>query len=73
MHQSTTYERILEEGSLGGVRRLIRRQGTQKHGEPDPRAAKILEAIVDVDRLEALGDKILQPDVKSWEDLLKDA
>jgi hypothetical protein len=73
MHQSTTYERILKEGSLGTLRRVIRRQGTQKYGEPGPMTAETLEAIVDIDRLEALCDKIVQPDIKSWEDLLNDA
>ncbi len=73
MHQSSTYERILREGRLGEAHRFVRRLGKQKYGEPDPTTAEVLERIQDVDRLEALGDRILQPDVKSWEELLKDA
>ena len=49
---------------------MVRRLGTQKCGEPDPATAEALEAIVDIDRLEAIGDKILRPDIKSWVDLL---
>jgi hypothetical protein len=70
MHQSTTYERILREGRLGEARRIIRRLGTQKYGEPDVITSEALEAIADVDRLEALSDKIIRPDITSWGDLL---
>lgn len=70
MHQSSTYERILREGRLGEASRIIRRLGTQKYGEPDLITSEALEAIVDVDRLEALSDKIIRPDVTSWGDLL---
>ena len=73
MHQSTTYERILREGRLGEAHRIIRRQGTQKYGEPDPTTTDALDAIVDLDQLEALSDKILRSDVKSWSDLLNGA
>ncbi len=71
MHQSTTYERILREGRLGEAHRFIRRLGTEKFGAPGPTAASDLEAIQDVDHLEALGVRILRPDVKSWDDLLE--
>ncbi len=75
MHQSTIYERILMEGRvegrLGEAQRFVRRLGKQKFGEPDPACAAVLDGIQDVDRLEALGDRILLPEVKSWEDLLK--
>ena len=71
MHQSTTYERILRDGRLDEARRFIRRQGTQRYGEPDAETVAEIAAIVDIDRLEGLGDKILHPDIKSWEDLLK--
>ncbi len=69
MHQSTTYERILRDGRLDEARRTIRRLGTQKYGVPDAETVAELDAIVDIDRLEGLGDKILHPDIKSWEDL----
>ena len=77
MHQSTTYERILREGREEGreeglvteARRFLVRLGTQQFGEPDPTTAAALEAIQDVDRLESLGERILRPDLKSWEEL----
>ncbi len=69
MHQSSTYERILREGRLEEARRILRRQGTQTYGEPDLMTSEALEAIVDVERLEALGDKIIRPDITSWGDL----
>ncbi|MFI5460589.1 MAG: hypothetical protein ACHRXM_34680 [Isosphaerales bacterium] len=71
MHQSTTYERILREGSVAEARRFLVRLGTQQYGEPDPATAAALEAIQDVDRLESLGERILRPDLTSWEELLK--
>ena len=71
MQQSSTYERILREGRLEEARRILRRQGTQRYGEPDLMTSEALEAIVDVDRLEALGDKIIRPDITSWGELLK--
>jgi predicted transposase YdaD len=71
MHQSSTYQWILDEGRLSEAHRFIRRLGTEKFGVPDPTAASDLEAIQDVDRLEALGVRILRPDIKSWDDLLK--
>lgn len=70
MHQSTTYERTLRDGRLDEARRIIRRLGIQKYGEPDADIAGAIEAIGDLDRLEALSDKILQAEVKSWDDLL---
>jgi hypothetical protein len=72
MHQSSTYQWILDQGRLGEAHRFIRRLGTEKFGAPEPTAASGLEAIQDVDRLEALGVRILRPDIKSWEDLLTD-
>ena len=72
MHQSSTYERILREGRLGEARRIIRRQGTQRYGEPDFVTTEALDGIVDLNRLEALGDKIIRPEVTTWGDLLND-
>jgi len=79
MHQSTTYQRILregrdegrEEGLVTEARRFLVRLGTQQFGEPDPTTAAALEAIQDVNLLESLGERILRPDLKSWEELLQ--
>jgi predicted transposase YdaD len=83
MHQSTTYQKILtegrekgreegrEEGRITEARTFLRRQGTLKFGEPDPATAVRLESIQDVDRLESLGERMLQSDLASWDDLLQ--
>jgi hypothetical protein len=76
MHQSSTYptyERLVREGRLEEAHRIVRRQGKQKCGEPDAATVAALDAIVDLDRLEALVDKILRPEVTSWADLLNGA
>jgi predicted transposase YdaD len=82
MHQSSTYEAILKEGRQEGLleglevgrtgeaRRFLRRLGTNKFGEPDQAIAAKLDTIQDIEFLEALGVRILQPDLSSWEDLL---
>ena len=82
MKQSTTYQSILKEGrqegrqegeSLGRVheaQRIVRLQGTKRFGEPSLSTAAALEEIQDVERLETLGVRILEPDVVNWDDLL---
>jgi hypothetical protein len=67
---STTYQKILRDGRIDGEQKLLLRQGTKRFGEPDPATLAAVEAIRDTDRLEALGERILEPDVESWEDLL---
>jgi predicted transposase YdaD len=75
MHQSTTYQRILREGRNEGrlteERRFLRRLGTHRFGEPDPAVAATLDGIQDVDRLEALGERVLLPNLNGWQDLLE--
>ena len=79
MHESPTYQAILKEGEQEGLRkgrvvgerRFLLRQGTKKFGEPDAATAAAIEAIQDVDRLEALGLRLLDADVRDWDDLLR--
>jgi predicted transposase YdaD len=73
MTQSTTYQRILKEGRLREARHFLRRLGIRRFGEPDPSSAIALEGIQDVNRLEALGERALLTEVKSWQDLLEGA
>ena len=42
--------------------------GRKRFGEPDAPTAAALQAITDLDRLEALSDRLL--DVASWQELL---
>jgi predicted transposase YdaD len=83
MQESTTYQRILREGRQAGLveghqegrlveaRQFLRRLGTQQFGEPDDQTVAALEAIRDVERLEAIFDQFLRQDHKRWEELLQ--
>jgi predicted transposase YdaD len=83
MKESTTYQRILREGRQEGrkegetagrvneAQRILRLQGTKRFGEPSLATAAALEGIADVGRLEALGERILDPDLHNWDDLLQ--
>jgi predicted transposase YdaD len=78
MRESTTYQAILREGReegliegrITGERRMLLRQGTKRFGAADATTVAAIEAIQDVDRLEALGERILDPNIHSWDDLL---
>ena len=58
------------EGRVAGEQRLLIRQGTKKFGKPDAATLAAIEAIRDVETLEALGERILDPDVRDWKSLL---
>lgn len=80
MEESVTYQAILEEGAargeakgkaigkVEGERNLLLRLGTQRFGAPDASTRAALEAITSVERLEALGDRLLK--VENWAELL---
>jgi len=86
MQESTTYQAILREGRnegliegrnegliegrVTGEQQLLVRQGTKKFGKPDPSILAAIAAIRDVERLEALGERIIDPDVRDWGSLL---
>jgi predicted transposase YdaD len=79
MKGSTTYQSILREGRTEGenagrlkeAQRILRLQGTIRFGEPSTATAANLEGIQEVDRLEALVQRILKPYVHNWDDLLR--
>ncbi len=83
MTESTTYQKILREGHREGrqegenlgrlqeAQRILRLQGTKRFGEPSPTIAAALEAIQNVERLETLSARILEPDLHDWDDLLR--
>ncbi len=84
MQESTTYQRILREGREEGlkkglqegilaVQRLALRLGRRRFSEPDAATIAQIEAIQDIDRLEALVDRALDPDVHDWDQLLGNA
>jgi len=78
MQESTTYQAILREGRnegliegrIAGERQVLVRQGTKKFGTPDSATLAAIEAIRDVERLEALCERILDLDVRDWNSLL---
>ena len=78
MQESTTYQAILregeakgreegrEEGRIAGERLLLVRLGSKRFGKPDPVILARIEAIGDIERLEALGERIVDPEVSDW-------
>ncbi len=78
MQESTTYQAILSEGRkeglveghITGERQVLIRLGTKKFGPPDTAILAAIEAIRDVDRLEALSERMLDSDVRDWNSLL---
>jgi predicted transposase YdaD len=83
MKESTTYQKILREGRKEGrkkgqkegrvseARRMLLRQGAKRFGAPDAATIAALEAIQDIDRLEALGERILDPEIRDWAELIQ--
>jgi predicted transposase YdaD len=69
MRDSTTYQYILEEGRAEGSRHMLLRLGRKHLGEPDAATLTQLQAITDVERLERLGERLL--DVGNWQELLQ--
>jgi hypothetical protein len=70
MHESTTYQRIVNDGRLAEARRMLLLLGTKRFRAPDAAIVSALEAIRDIDRLEALGERIIDPDIHDWQVLL---
>jgi len=71
MHESATYEKILRDGRITEARRMLLRQGTKRFRTPDATTLAALEAIKDIDRLEAIGERILDPEIHDWDELLQ--
>ena len=83
MKESTTYQAILKEGQQVGLQeglaegavkeasRLLLRLGSKRLGRPSARTQAALTKIADLDRLEALVERVGM--VESWHDLLAEA
>jgi hypothetical protein len=75
MKDSTTYQAIVQEGIREGAveqtRKLLVRLGSKQLGRPSARARAALADITELDRLEALIDRL--GEVQSWRALLADA
>ena len=80
--ESTTYQKILRDGKAEGLiegrteghieeaRQFLLRLGTKRFGDPEAAARAALDGISDIDRLEALGERILDADVSDWNSLM---
>ena len=68
MHDSDTYQAILEEGRVDEPHRTLLRLGRRRFGDPDERIRRGICDAQDLDRLEALSERLL--DVASWDELL---
>jgi predicted transposase YdaD len=74
MQESTTYQAILregrEEGRIAGERQVLIRLGTKRFGKPDAAILADIQAIRDVERLESLAERMLDPNLPDWNSLL---
>ena len=61
-------EEGMEKGRIEEARNFILRLGTKRFGPITPDAQTALEALNDISRLEALGDRLLE--VETWAELL---
>jgi predicted transposase YdaD len=69
MEESTTYQLIVRRGRLQEARTLLLRIGRSKFGAPaDDATTAVLNNLTDLERLEALGERLLH--VASWQELL---
>ena len=81
MRQSTTYQAILRGRPAGrpaggedrGRAKAPASAGDQAVRQPDAATLAAIEAIQDIDRLEAIGERILDPNIQDWNDLLQTA
>jgi hypothetical protein len=72
MKDSSTYQLMVRRGQLAGVRHTVLRMGANKFGQPADAATRSqIESITDLERLDALIDRI--PLVSSWSELLAEA
>ena len=68
MEESSTYQLIEERGERKALIRTLLRLGRKKIGEPDAATIASIERLTDVDRVQALTERIL--DVTTWQELL---
>lgn len=68
MHESTACDMAVEEGLVKASHRFLLRQGRKLLGPPGPAIESALVSILDVERLERMGEAILS--AKSWDELL---
>jgi len=60
-----------QEGRVDGEQKLLLRMGTKRFGKPNAATVAAIEALRDIDRLENLGERILDPGIRDWDELLR--
>jgi hypothetical protein len=71
MHESDTYQAILDEGREAEAKRLILRYGPMRLGPPPEESTTRLTAITEnIPRLDRMIDRLFDNTATSWEDLL---
>ena len=68
MRESWAYQEILEEGRADEARQILLRLGTRRLGPPDRDTAAALAALVDIERVERMTERLL--DATTWSDVL---
>jgi hypothetical protein len=69
MHESDTYQAVLDEGGIKALKRLILRLGEKRFGPPSEETKLALEEIQDLDRLERMCDRVLE--VSTWQEVVQ--
>jgi len=59
------------EGEIREALRILIREGSRRFGKPRPAALAALDAVLDVERLEALCDRVVKSRAKTWDDLFR--
>jgi predicted transposase YdaD len=70
MKESTTYQAILREGRVEGEQRMLVLLGEDRFGAPDESTRIAIEGIRDLEHLERLSRRLLDPNINGWEELL---
>ncbi|HZW32631.1 MAG TPA: hypothetical protein VFF52_18100 [Isosphaeraceae bacterium] len=70
VEESTTYQDIIEQGEIQGVRRVLLRRGAAKFGAPPKEVKAAIQELEDLPRLERRVDCLLDT-ATSWNDVLE--
>jgi predicted transposase YdaD len=68
MKESVTYQAIVEEGEVKGIRETLLLLGGKKFGPPDKNVTAALARIDNIAKLKAMTERIL--DVENWQELM---
>jgi hypothetical protein len=68
LEDSTTYQYIIEQGEIKGVRRMLLELGTNRFGAPTKQVRAAIQELEDLSRLRRMGVRVLT--AASWNDIL---